>query len=78
MKKLFVSLFLSTATSVVIAQTPYSPVKQDGFGFNFGFVDFTSPTYLDTASLKSAFKNSDIIHFGTNESFYFCFLLERT
>ncbi len=64
MKKLLVSICMLMVTSIAIAQTPYSPVKQDGFGFNFGFVDFTSPAYLDTASLSSAFKNTDITHFA--------------
>jgi outer membrane protein OmpA-like peptidoglycan-associated protein len=64
MKKIFISLFILSATSIAVAQTPYSPVKQDGFGFNFGFVDFTSPAYIDSSSLKSAFKNGDITHFG--------------
>lgn len=45
------------------SQTPFSPVKSDAFGFNFGFVDFTSPTSLDTTSLSSLFKNGDITHF---------------
>ena len=64
MKTFFISICILVATSFAFAQTPYSPVKQDGFGFNFGFVDFTTPAFLDTASLSSAFKNSDIGHFG--------------
>ncbi len=64
MKKLLISFFLLSSVGIAAAQTPYSPVKQDGFGFNFGFVDFTSPAYLDTSSLKSAFKNGDITHFA--------------
>jgi len=64
MKKVFISLFILFASRIAVAQTPYSPIKQVGFGFNFGLIDFTSPAYLDTASFKSAFKNSDITHFG--------------
>jgi outer membrane protein OmpA-like peptidoglycan-associated protein len=62
--KLAILTFMVSMSALAFAQTPFSPVKQDAFGFNFGFVDFTSPSALDTTSLSSLFKNGDITHFG--------------
>lgn len=62
--KLAILTIIVTISSTVMSQTPFSPVKQDGFGFNFGFVDFTSPAALDTTSLSSLFKHGDITHFS--------------
>ena len=61
--KLAILTFMVSICTMVFSQTPYSPVKQDGFGFNFGFVDFTSPSALDTTSLSSLFKSGEITHF---------------
>jgi outer membrane protein OmpA-like peptidoglycan-associated protein len=62
--KLTLLLFIAICTTQINAQTPFSPVKQDGFGFNFGFVDFTSPAEIDTSTLRSVFKNGDLTHLG--------------
>ncbi|MEO9021329.1 MAG: OmpA family protein [Ginsengibacter sp.] len=61
--KFFIFSCLVSLGNLSMAQTNQSPVKQSAFGFNFGFVDFTTPTYLDTASLSSAFKHGDITNF---------------
>ena len=59
-QKLSILFFMISMGFTAIAQTPFSPVKQDAFGFNIGFVDFTSPAEIDTSSLSSVFKNGDI------------------
>jgi len=61
--KLAILLFMVFAGITATAQTPFSPVKQDAFGFNIGVIDFATPTALDTTSLSSLFKNGKITDF---------------
>lgn len=58
--KLIILIFMTSVGITATAQTPFSPIKQNAFGFNLGFVDFVSPSALDTTSLSSLFKNGHI------------------
>jgi len=59
-QKLFILFCMISMGFTVTAQTPFSPVKQNSFGFNIGFVDYTSPAEIDTSSLSAVFKNGNI------------------
>jgi outer membrane protein OmpA-like peptidoglycan-associated protein len=61
--KLKFLIFCCLLSAGSIAQTNHSPVKGSVAGFNFGFVDFTSPAYIDTSSIKNAFKHGDLVNF---------------
>ena len=61
--KFFILTCLLSAGIVVMAQTNHSPIKPAAAGFNFGFVDFTSPGYIDTSSIKNAFKHGNLANF---------------
>src|SRR5215210_6493504 len=61
-QKLTVMFLLCLSTGALFAQKFLSPKKPALIGLHFTLVDYNSPKFIDSTSLKNAFRKGDIFN----------------